>query len=101
MKTYLGVDKVLNLGPQTDKTAKPYLTGKNVAVKVTFIALIIVVGLALLYSVFFTWPQVVLAMALSQRKRVVRAANNIEELRMDGFMQQLKTEVTLLAEDAF
>ena len=70
-----------------------YGTGENVPIKITLIGMAIFLGLAILYSIFFTWPQVIMALALSQKKRVTNAARNIEELRMDGFMQHLKREV--------
>ena len=70
-----------------------YETGEDVAIKVTLIAMAIFIGLAITYSIFFIWPKVIMALALSQRKRVTKAAKNIEDLRMDGFMQHLKREV--------
>ncbi|RUS87250.1 hypothetical protein EGW08_005002 [Elysia chlorotica] len=70
---------------------------KDVAIKVTLIAMAIFVGLAVLYSIFFIWPKVIMALAVSQKKRVTKAAKNIEDLRMDGFMQHLKREVDLLS----
>ncbi|XP_005101087.2 kinase D-interacting substrate of 220 kDa B [Aplysia californica] len=69
---------------------------ESVAVDAVLIALVSVVGLALVTNLY-TWGQMLVALVFSQKKRVIRAADSIDELKMDGFMQQLKTEVDLMS----
>lgn len=65
---------------------------KNMVVDGVLIALASIVGLALVANMY-TWGQALMALVFSQRRRVIRSAEHIDDLKMDGFMQHLKREV--------
>ncbi|KAK3576078.1 hypothetical protein CHS0354_014082 [Potamilus streckersoni] len=82
-----------NLNNSTSiKASDPY---SNTALNVTMVTLACIVGLSVLTHIY-TWGQAVLALMVSQKKRVMKAAEQIDLLKMDGFMQKLKTEVNLM-----
>ncbi|CAL1542159.1 unnamed protein product, partial [Lymnaea stagnalis] len=68
----------------------------SVAMNAVLITLASVVGLSIVANMY-TWGQAFMALVLSQKKRVVRAADHMEDLKMDGFMQHLKREVDLMS----
>ncbi|KAK6976674.1 kinase D-interacting substrate of 220 kDa, partial [Biomphalaria glabrata] len=76
--------------------AVAYGIENSVVMNGVLIALASIVGLAVVANMY-TWGQMFLALVFSQKKRVIRAAEHIEELKIDGFMQQLKREVDLLS----
>ena len=54
-----------------------------------------IVGLSILFNIPTFW-RAVIAMCVSQKQRVMRAADNIHRLKLEGFMQLLKHEVTMM-----
>lgn len=56
------------------------------------IGLASIVGLAIVANMY-TWGQALMALVFSQKRLAIRAAEHINELKMDGFMQHLKQEV--------
>nr|XP_057946373.1 kinase D-interacting substrate of 220 kDa B isoform X1 [Doryrhamphus excisus]XP_057946374.1 kinase D-interacting substrate of 220 kDa B isoform X1 [Doryrhamphus excisus] len=71
----------------------------NLTVNAVLIAMASVVGLALLLNCK-TWWQVGDSVLNSQRKRLHRAANNLHQLKSEGFMKVLKHEVELMSKMA-
>ncbi|CAL8296033.1 unnamed protein product [Arctogadus glacialis] len=71
----------------------------NLTVNAVLIGMASVVGLALLLNVR-TWWQVADSVLNSQRKRLHRAANNLNALKSEGFMKVLKQEVELMSKMA-
>ncbi|XP_061551611.1 kinase D-interacting substrate of 220 kDa B isoform X2 [Phycodurus eques] len=72
---------------------------ENLTVNAVLIAMASVVGLALLLNCK-TWWQVGDSVLNSQRKRLHRAANNLHQLKSEGFMKVLKHEVELMSKMA-
>ncbi|XP_051942126.1 kinase D-interacting substrate of 220 kDa B isoform X1 [Hippocampus zosterae] len=72
---------------------------ENLTVNAVLIAMASVVGLALLFNCK-TWWQVGDSVLNSQRKRLHRAANNLHQLKSEGFMKVLKHEVELMSKMA-
>lgn len=68
---------------------------ESTAVKAVLISLVSILGLATVANMY-TWGQTLMAVVFSQRRRVVRSAEHIDDLKMDGFMQHLKKEVCFL-----
>ncbi|CAH1268455.1 KIDINS220 [Branchiostoma lanceolatum] len=68
----------------------------NPAVNAFLIAVVSVVGLTLLLTCR-VWFQVLCSLVLSQKHRVLKAAANLDRLRMEGFMHAMKAEVDMLA----
>lgn len=54
-----------------------------------------VVGLSLLSNIH-NFGKAVVSMCISQKDRIMRAADNVHRIKLDGFMQILKYEVTLM-----
>uniref|UniRef100_A0A3Q1FU78 Kinase D-interacting substrate 220a n=1 Tax=Acanthochromis polyacanthus TaxID=80966 RepID=A0A3Q1FU78_9TELE len=71
----------------------------NLTVNAVLIAMASVVGLALLLNCR-TWWQVADSVFKSQRKRLHSAANNLHQLKSEGFMKVLKHEVELMSKMA-
>lgn len=69
----------------------------NTPVNAAMITFAVIVGLSLI-SNFYTWVKTVPALAKSQRKRILNAADHIGTLKMDGFMHKLKFEVDLMSQ---
>ncbi|XP_077984408.1 uncharacterized protein LOC144439038 [Glandiceps talaboti] len=61
------------------------------------IALVSIIGVAVLINIK-TLGQILYCLVRSQKKRVLRAAKNLDRLRLEGFMRVLKREVELIAE---
>ncbi|XP_077413486.1 kinase D-interacting substrate of 220 kDa B isoform X4 [Vanacampus margaritifer] len=72
---------------------------ENLTVNAVLIAMASVVGLAMLLNCK-TWWQVGDSVLNSQRKRLHRAANNLHQLKSEGFMKVLKHEVELMSKMA-
>ncbi|XP_034015304.1 kinase D-interacting substrate of 220 kDa B isoform X2 [Thalassophryne amazonica] len=72
---------------------------ENLTVNAVLIAMACVVGLALLLNCR-TWWQVADSVLNSQRKRLHSAANNLHNLKSEGFMKVLKHEVELMSKMA-
>ncbi|XP_061752382.1 kinase D-interacting substrate of 220 kDa B-like isoform X4 [Nerophis ophidion] len=72
---------------------------ENLTLNAVLIAMASVVGLALLLNCK-TWWQVGDSVLNSQRKRLHRAANNLHQLKSEGFMKVLKHEVELMSKMA-
>ena len=66
--------------------ADPQVDPLNLTVNAVLIGMASVVGLALLLNVR-TWWQVADSVLNSQRKRLHRAANNLNALKSEGFMK--------------
>lgn len=56
----------------------------------------IIVGLAIIGNIY-TWGQAILALLSSQRRRIMKAADRVDKIRVDGLMHILKYEVDLMA----
>ncbi|XP_061165393.1 kinase D-interacting substrate of 220 kDa-like isoform X1 [Saccostrea echinata] len=56
----------------------------------------IIVGLAIIGNIY-TWGQAILALLSSQRRRIMKAADRIDKIKVDGLMHILKCEVDLMA----
>ncbi|XP_037098004.1 kinase D-interacting substrate of 220 kDa B isoform X2 [Syngnathus acus] len=72
---------------------------ENLTVNAVLIAMASIVGLALLLNCK-TWWQVGDSVLNSQRKRLHSAANNLHQLKSEGFMKVLKHEVELMSKMA-
>ncbi|XP_077477114.1 kinase D-interacting substrate of 220 kDa B isoform X1 [Stigmatopora argus] len=72
---------------------------ENLTVNAVLIAMASVVGLALLLNCK-TWWQMGDSVLNSQRKRLHSAANNLHQLKSEGFMKVLKHEVELMSKMA-
>ena len=59
------------------------------------ITLTVVVSLALLGNLY-TWANMAISLAVPAKRRIERIANDLEVLKMEGFVQNLKKEVELL-----
>uniref|UniRef100_A0AAQ5YG38 KAP NTPase domain-containing protein n=1 Tax=Amphiprion ocellaris TaxID=80972 RepID=A0AAQ5YG38_AMPOC len=77
----------------------PQVDRANLTVNAVLIAMASVVGLALLLNCR-TWWQVADSVFKSQRKRLHSAANNLHQLKSEGFMKVLKHEVELMSKMA-
>lgn len=77
-----------------------YLLVKNgtadTSINVAMITLSSIVVLSFIMNVH-TWGRALISLTISQKKRVQRAADQLDHLKMDGFMQKLKYEVDLLS----
>uniref|UniRef100_A0A8B9J3Y6 KAP NTPase domain-containing protein n=1 Tax=Astyanax mexicanus TaxID=7994 RepID=A0A8B9J3Y6_ASTMX len=73
--------------------------GENQTVNAILVAMVSVVGLAVLLNCR-TWWQVTDSVLNSQRKRLHSAANKMHKLKSEGFMKVLKSEVELMAKMA-
>ncbi|XP_046352600.2 kinase D-interacting substrate of 220 kDa B-like isoform X1 [Haliotis rufescens] len=73
-----------------------YKISNNTAVNAVLIAIVSIIGLTLISNIY-TIAQATMALLVSQKKRVLRAADNLDVLKMDGFMQQLKLEVDMMS----
>ncbi|XP_046564422.1 kinase D-interacting substrate of 220 kDa B-like [Haliotis rubra] len=73
-----------------------YKISNNTAVNAVLISIVSIIGLTLISNIY-TIAQATMALLISQKKRVLKAADNLEILKMDGFMQQLKLEVDLMS----
>lgn len=56
----------------------------------------IIVGLAIVGNIY-TWGQAILALLSSQRRRIMKAADRVDKIKVDGLMHILKYEVDLMA----
>lgn len=69
---------------------------KNASINAATITLFSIVVLSLIMNIH-TWGRGLLSLTVSQKKRILRAADQLELLKMDGFMQKLKHEVDLMS----
>ncbi|XP_069130680.1 kinase D-interacting substrate of 220 kDa B-like isoform X1 [Argopecten irradians] len=67
----------------------------TVSVNAAMITFASIVGLSIISNAF-TWGKAMLALLRSQQSRINQAADKIEVIKMDGLMQKLKYEVTLM-----
>ncbi|KAK6168546.1 hypothetical protein SNE40_021058 [Patella caerulea] len=67
----------------------------SVPVNAILISFICVIGLSFITNLY-TWAQAGMALLNSQKRRVLSAADKVDVLKIDGFMQQLKTEVDMM-----
>ena len=74
-----------------------YGTSGNTAVNATLIAILSIIGLAIISNLFLI-GQALLALIVSQKSRVLKYANQIAVLKMDGFMEKVKEEVDLMGQ---
>ncbi|XP_064610180.1 kinase D-interacting substrate of 220 kDa-like isoform X2 [Liolophura sinensis] len=69
----------------------------NGSVNPVLITLACIVGLAIMGNLY-TWAQAIASLYISQKTRVLAAADHLDTLKVDGFMQRLKQEVDLMSE---
>ncbi|CAI9732185.1 kinase D-interacting substrate of 220 kDa-like [Octopus vulgaris] len=69
---------------------------KNTSINAATITLFSIVVLSFIMNIR-TWGRALLSLTVSQKKRVIRAADQLDLLKMDGFMQKLKHEVDLMS----
>ncbi|GAB1601599.1 kinase D-interacting substrate of 220 kDa-like [Argonauta hians] len=69
---------------------------KNASVNAATITLFSIVVLSFIMNIH-TWGRALISLISSQKKRILRAADQLESLKMDGFMQKLKQEVDLMS----
>ncbi|KAK7097954.1 kinase D-interacting substrate of 220 kDa B-like [Littorina saxatilis] len=67
-----------------------------IAVDGILIAIACVLTLTLVGNIY-TWAQTLMALVSSQKRRVMKAADQVDTLKMDGFLQRLKHEVELMS----
>lgn len=70
---------------------KEYIAVDGVLIGIACILMLTVVGN------IYTWAQSVMALVSPQKRRVLRAAEKLDTLKMDGFLQRLKLEVELMS----
>ncbi|KAL8561546.1 hypothetical protein ACOMHN_024782 [Nucella lapillus] len=69
---------------------------QHIAVDGVLIAIASILTLTLVGNIY-TWAQTFMALVSSQKRRVLKAADQVESLKMDGFLQRLKHEVELMS----
>ncbi|XP_060080906.1 kinase D-interacting substrate of 220 kDa-like [Ylistrum balloti] len=82
----VGVTLLVTNGIDNDNT---------VSVNAAMITFASIVGLSIISNAF-TWGKALLALLRSQQSRINQAADKIDVIKMDGLMQKLKYEVTLM-----
>ncbi|XP_076446294.1 kinase D-interacting substrate of 220 kDa B-like [Babylonia areolata] len=70
---------------------KQYIAVDGILIAIACILTLTVVGN------FYTWAQTMMALVSSQKRRVLKAADQVDSLKMDGFLQRLKQEVELMS----
>nr|KAG5701758.1 hypothetical protein BaRGS_000748 [Batillaria attramentaria] len=68
----------------------------HVAVDSVLIAIACILTLTVVGNIY-TWAQSIMALVSPQRRRVLKAAEMLDTLKMDGFLQRLKREVELMS----